>query len=1394
VKINLDLKNEKVKHQQSPVTFEGYTPKKSDDGYLEYEFAYPFDPDREDCYLEIHKLNKDIYNNYYSVGKAYTKKGADSVKLNPGANRIDLARTFGIDDNVPFAYHYFVIDKNSGFKKTRIDAGDAIDERTKEEQEKLFNIVIPTKSNVSRGGSMKLVIIDSQKVGDVYNDQNMIVRDEKLARRGREGIKTIANKFGGTIAGLEKAIDNGEYDGYSRIISLPVFTDDDFTAHAYWNKNCMQMASSLGNINNYASLQRKMFAHGLNFVSDGAFVNEGLEGVHFKHIQKWGENSPYFNWFRADGIKDNPLSMGVFVKNKDFISHKIVNSPYQYIQNPATGIVKIVKKQPGEYDKTKPTYIQYFDTRLVSEKEKQDTKSLIKTYSKMSTDNVYDLHTHNDSVFPYASEINPETYNSNIKRLNEYNSSSNNNTIRLESPLAARVLSQFEYFGTDGKFESGFDTWDANPDIAKLNFMVSNADTKALMNYPVNEQGRRIALLRKANCQVQDYNVTSGQFWTRKTDDILRLSVAQNLKNVDKDNPSLAYSQIMNKANGKVFPVSVKAEVTKNEVENVLYGLYNNKRMLSDEDKKSQILQGLMNTPLDSFEFGDNVVAVLASPLITKRATVPEEIGVSRYDIYKAGNKNLLPEYKKTYDMMDKLYTGEMSDYATKVLDVLNSYLPEDKKLFDGDKVTDFGKYVLPLVTPEIAKYAVIKSLVPDLTVAIDKNTGEMAYDYKRLKTTSLQGLGITNPSSPEDEAKMLITRMSNGIKKLDYSLESEIVEALARTLKDTNLQSFQLADLIIDKTQAGLDWRIDATKDVADIEALRNENTNFDYTWKQVIDFWQKFTQSVIKINPNAYLVAEITDMVNLHERGQGSSSAKFPKTSDIEPKFMRETGMVATANYSDYYNNIIKLFTRKFEDGSIWTDNDFKQKLLFYKMVGGPQQSPFLKSGSLQSIIYTYSFIGNHDKARALHCAAMDMGMFYTDLTYKDNFDNRLKAYKLINDKFFGDISASEVNNYDFSAVSPYAVAMGYALRTAFIKVLETYKADEDNHFTEEQYKAAFEAISKAVSDLSQGKFLGKRFDPDAFGVKPFDVSIEMVLKQAREQYNLTLPNTLDKKYADDVFEKVLDPAISKLLGMMKFLVALPGLPTLFDGDDMGATGYDTEKKNVFLGSRQRIHDEWVEVGGAKYKSFIAKHKKEFDEVMSLRKNVKCNALNNGAPFTLPLQEAEDEHNSNNKFKIPVILRQSTDGRMTLSVFNTSGFHNNPEEYYAPLHLKMDSIKFNFDVKKKENGEDETIYIDGANDVGITGLKPNTVFVNAKDENDKYYVNEFNGKYFLKRGTDNGRITIDDSTLILYHVPENTPLTFTGRYDIKPSVNFVTNVYSNKENTCGSKLHLYK
>ena len=81
--------------------------------------------------------------------------------------------------------------------------------------------------------------------------------------------------------------------------------------------------------------------------------------------------------------------------------------------------------------------------------------------------------------------------------------------------------------------------------------------------------------------------------------------------------------------------------------------------------------------------------------------------------------------------------------------------------------IPEYGKYVLPLVLPSITKYAVVKALAPNNTVAIDSNTGEISYDYKSLKEVHLQTLDITNPASAEDEAKMVLEALSKGLKKL---------------------------------------------------------------------------------------------------------------------------------------------------------------------------------------------------------------------------------------------------------------------------------------------------------------------------------------------------------------------------------------------------------------------------------------------------------------------------------------------------------------------------------------------------------------------------------------------------------------------------------------------------
>jgi hypothetical protein len=480
----------------------------------------------------------------------------------------------------------------------------------------------------------------------------------------------------------------------------------------------------------------------------------------------------------------------------------------------------------------------------------------------------------------------------------------------------------------------------------------------------------------------------------------------------------------------------------------------------------------------------------------------------------------------------------------------------------------------------------------------------------------------------------------------------------------------------------------------------------------------------------------------------------------------------MTSTANYMYWFSEIPKIFGHSFEDGSIYPDKSYLGKILFEKLVSG--ENRYITSGSLDSIMYSYTFIGNHDKPRALHCAALDMSLFTSDLTYDNdgNMENRRKAFKVLNDRFIGYISDDEVRNYDYSGVSPKAIAMAMALQPAFSDVLNKHKGN----LSTEEFNKAYVPISRAISDLAQGKYLGRRFDPEAFGCKPIDVNISMVLKQAREVYGYRpLPGTAATR-GDEVFEAIMKPALSKVLGMMKYVVALPGMPTLFDGDDAGATGFDTKTKNMYLQGRQRVHDEWLQEDSPKYKEFIAKYNKIFNDVMGVRKKPECNALNNGAVFVLPQNRTQKGE------EVTSIFRESTDGRMAISIFNPTGLHSDVKREYRQDDAYIDRLYFN------EN-------YDGT--VGISGIRQGTKFVNANDPTDVYYTRIDNsGQYYLTRHYD-GRdvpIKLNDTTLILYHVPQDIPLTFTGKVLAAPSSKYVASAYNQKQNECGKKLALFK
>lgn len=1278
----------------SQVSFKGYKPIKDNFGRNDYEFSYPFDENNYDCYLELFNVEKDSKGNYFVTDIIRNADSYDGMlKMHSGANKINLRTNYFLQEGTPFAYHYKLVKKGSDSPIYRVDAGDVINETYKGGHE-IYNYVVPNSSKLSHGGSMKLIVPDNYNVGYAYNPvlftkNNILKTSSDVAKNS---YKNFANKMGGTLAGVEKSLDNGDFDGYSNIISLPIFTDDSLSAHGYWNKNCMQMINSLGNINNYAELQRKMFAKGINFVSDGAFVNEGLEGVHFANVLKWGEKSPYFHWFKASGLKNGPFALGVFGKNQEFVSHKIVNSPFSYKQDDS-GKIKIGRNK--NYNSKKPTYVQIFDSRLVTPEQKKDTKNLIKAYTVLNTNNPYDINTHEDTVINYSFEIDPLIYNKNVQNLNEYNRS-NDCKIKLDSIEGTKFVNKFVNFELDDKIESNFETWDANTDIAKLNYVYSHSDTEDCKNMLPQQKNDRNNAYKLGNIQVQDYVINSGKYWTQKTKDILTLYVAQSLSG----NKNKSFEAIQQKISDGVLPK--RLNLNKEIVNNVLRGMYVND--YKGTDYKQQVKSSIVEFPLDSIEFGDNLVGVLASPLITKRASTESEIGLARYDLSA-----------KTY--FDELYDMGLNNFTLKVLDEVQKTL-KDKFAEDG-VTSQYGEMVLPIIIPEIVKFAIIKSLQPDAKVYVNDKNGEIGYDYNALKNVSLQSLGIYG-ASPEDEAKELVSKIKNGIQYISPKDKEDLVKAISKSLKDTDTQTFALAEMIIDRSEAGLDWRIDATKDVADIDALRDGKNDFQYTWEQVTDFWQKFNNGILSVNPNAYIAGEVTDERGLHNIANGGAS-RFSE-NDIIRKLLNETGMTATANYSSFFTDVAMLFGKKFEydknSMEMLIDENFHKKI-FEKMIGGED---YLRSSNLNSLKYSYTFIGNHDKPRALHCYALDMDMFFTDLTDINNFEMRKRAYRVLEDNFFGDIDSRTINKYSFSDVSPKAIAMAETMRTGFVETLNDLA--NHNDYYKNHYDEVFVALSRSISDLAKGTYLGDSFESDAFGVKPFDVTIDAILKQAKTQYNLNLDN--EKLFKDKMFQVIVEPAYTKLLGAMKFLVALPGKPTLYAGDDLASTGYEEKTKNIYLQNRAYIHNEWKNE-----KPFVKKYNEILNEVMSLRSRPELDALNNGAIYTLPLQHCH------NGMKMSAILRQNTDGKMAVSLFNTAGINHNPNGKYYPETIYLDSIKLSADEEK----------------IGIKGgLKEGLQFVNANNPEDVYFVHKYNDEYYIEHH-DKSPIKVDDSTLILYH-----------------------------------------
>ena len=1080
----------------SNIGFKGYQHVKNNAGETVMRFDYPYDSENENCEIQIFSAEPTENYNY-----KLSEKPVAVVNLKPEGVNVNLQDITNLDKDAPFAYKVVRKDKSTGKViwegadtgvKIKYKDGEYVnrlivhDKAVFEQKDSSGKITgyyedfegdpisNYTHTLVSRKGTTPmiqgagyLITPDSLMPGAKYkgfDDPNTgeIYYDKDFQKKMEGVIKNFSNIHGGSIAGAQKIIPYLKENGYRYVFSTPMANGSKGWSLGYWNKNNMQVSPNMGNTENFASYFRDLYKNGLKYVYDGTFTSEGLEGIHFQYALRWAERNPQsYYWFRMTGLKNSNLGLGTVPKNKENLRHRIVNAPYNYqLQTDGT-----YKKVPNpNYNSHKETLCQIYDASQASDRQVKDLDNAIINYEKLTEGKALDINNHDDTVINFIFQIKPNEYDNRIKVINELNKKFGKN-INLDTADGTIMAAQFSNFKIDKKNEGGFVTWDANTDMAKMNYHISGYDEKILQSIVSRSEREYERMLTiRGSKEVQDMAIQAGKYWTGKVKDIQIMYTAQTIGTA-KTTESI--DKLIKEGR---LPAEAKLDNT------VLTNILNGEYMLAQKgilSKDDVTVKSLMSLPLDALELGENTVGVLSTSYFSNRATSDETIGVSRYDLMKQNNPHLVEPYTRNYNKVNSLYKNELKNFADAVIKKANE--TSNEKLLDANNdYTEYGEYVMELVGQDIAKYAFLKSLTGDNLKTKILPTGELTYDYDDLKEkTTLKALGI-NGHSPEDEASKLEKKIQKGLNSLSDNDVNYVAESILKRISGTDTSSFRIAEAIVDRSSLGLDWRLDAAKDVMDMDAVRNEDDAFDDNWDDAIKFWGKFVQSVKSENPNSYIVAEITDIPDLMADTYGLNAHPFKEFTNVgqkfngEPdafaKFFNETGITTEAGYSYFFTDLLTNFAPSFDEGNGERDTHDRYVDRF-ELLMQTRSTDYLRN--------LYTFMGNHDKPRTLHGLSVDMKLFHSNLlndysNFGQNHEFREDAIKVLsgaktNTDIPIELRLNVDNNDYFLTVSPRAVANSKLLMDVVY---------EDPTLSDEDKKL----LVNAMIDLTYGNYLGE------------------------------------------------------------------------------------------------------------------------------------------------------------------------------------------------------------------------------------------------------------------------------------------------------------------------------
>ena len=1308
--------------------------------YNEYEFySAPYDKDKYNILLEVcgvvedgkggFKIDEKV-GNPITINKSYrdfidhgyTRYSRKSIISDPGYSEYMGYRFRLVDKNdAKEAYKKINADnKNNPFgeietKKYILDPGVKVNVDGYGD----FTVISNRMGVTPKSGSALHVFYDSYSTKNTENQYGSKIDRSTFVR----------NHFNKALGDIDGILDyTDEIKPYAYVMSNPYIGVDSRSSHKYWGENFFKVPSE----QKFKKVITELFKSGKGYIADGAFTSQSIQSPLFQHVLKYGKNSLFRDWFKIKGR----IKLGILPDNV-YSTNSAHPNPYQYI-----GFKLVNPMGYPDYDHNKPSYIQFFDSRLASREQQNDRTKLIETYDNANPQDHYDITTHEDSIVPFFFELD---YGNEFVRqkFTGYTSKMLTDTHEMYSKLDEnhnRIIDHLDKFFSFENFDivrkseaAGADFWDGNTDLVKMNLSNPNPSTKNVDAY----------------YNTRDYLYNVATHWTKFANNALVGYIAK------------CYSEGDNREIAKIAKAN---DISSAALEKTIL---NARVPHPDEDTPSYSIQSVADELIKNFNFptldlSDQATPVLFCPELKKRLQSPYgKLAISEFvarTLIKLNEElphKIIESSLETSDILLTEFEKKLFEESSENEKARAESYKDIQKHLNSIKLTPYGREILDMFSSQIMGFIILKGIFPNEKVNITPD-GTLKTS-QNIKEASMYGVGAVSTGNIEDDARSVANKIIFNLFNTDSyeDARSILADNLANTdLKYLTPESLKFAREFVKQARGGLNWRFDAAKDVADLTSNRNGIRTAEDSMDDIIEFWGQFVKNVRDINPSSYVVAEITDLWALYDinnyiseasRALGDKASqkeitnmanalrrvdwgKYINPNIAERMLYEKTGATTGSQYSRFFGLAPNLFSQNFEygnyeDGIIGNMNEIKSNL-----------EAFMDSMPLLGITHSHIFYDNHDKPRGTHCLAIDLGAYLSRFginspskTQQKDIENARKAA----DNVLGIDKNSPIKTYE--KISSKAVVVGDLFKRSFEKVL---KDDPQK----------LRVINKAIENLALGK--SRRKDaPDfvraeAFGELPFEITIGDVMKEARFialGSNIPWYDAQEAKEVENAaFKEVMAPALKKMLQITQFLNAITGIPFLYAGNNLGQTGYEYATKNITQANRNLIRHEWIDPKSSEFKPEIKRYYDKMQAIASMYKEYGLSAIAGGMPISLPQQDSK---------KLYALLKYDDKGSNVIQVFSNVGITKDIYEIKEdkPIEVPYISVVDSNGVEYKINSEGGSSYMKRK----VYSPKKRS-FVDEVDEHNnpvKYIIAD--GKL---RRADGEKIVLNDTVTTFY------------------------------------------